>query len=246
MTVSEETATLARDFSRKLNERFNTKLIKGIRDAEPEVALEKGIGAASDTQRALNIQAMRRATESGEASEALAKTQKNFIQAGAARVIDPQTGQVNPRKLAELIKNNPQTLREVGLLNDITNMDQQVRLAEILQKTAKEGQGFATQRSIAGQILDKGKKGGLRNVVNNAFESKFQAEAFRDLTNMVKRAKSPEALEGLRHEVFDTLLSKATIKGGDLDGLRSATQIRNILCPTVGENTSRKNLLTSH
>jgi hypothetical protein len=245
MTVSDETASVARDFSRKLNERFNTKLIKGIRDAEPEVALEKGIGATSDTQRALNIQAMRRATESSEASEVLAKTQKNFIQAGATRVIDAQTGQVNPRKLAELIKNNPQTLREVGLLDDITNMDQQVRLAGILQKTAKEGQGFATQRSIAGQILDKGKKGGLRNVVNNAFESKFQVEAFRDLTNMIKRAKSPEALEGLRHEVFDTLLSKATIKGGDLDGLISGKQLEELLSSKVGEKTLRQNLLSS-
>ena len=245
MTVTDETATIARDFSRNLNERFNTDLIKGIRKVEPELALEKGIGAASDTQRALNIQAMRRATESSEASAVLAKTQKNFIQAGAARVIDPQTGQVNPRKLAELIKNNPQTLREVGLLDDITNMDQQVRLAGILQKTAKEGQGFATQRSIAGQILDKGKKGGLRNVVNNAFESKFQVEAFRDLTNMVKRAKSPEALEGLRHEVFDTLLSKATIKGGDLDGLISGKQLEELLSSKVGDKTLRQNLLNS-
>lgn len=245
MTVTDETATIARDFSRNLNERFNTDLIKGIRKVEPELALEKGIGAASDTQRALNIQAMRRATESSEASAVLAKTQKNFIQAGAARVIDPQTGQVNPRKLAELIKNNPQTLREVGLLDDITNMDQQVRLAGILQKTAKEGQGFATQRSIAGQILDKGKKGGLRNVVNNAFESKFQVEAFRDLTNMVKRAKSPEALEGLRHEVFDTLLSKATIKGGDLDGLISGKQLEELLSSKVGDKTLRQNLLSS-
>lgn len=245
MTVTDETATIARDFSRNLNERFNTDLIKGIRKVEPELALEKGIGAASDTQRALNIQAMRRATESSEASAVLAKTQKNFIQAGAARVIDPQTGQVNPRKLAELINNNPQTLREVGLLDDITNMDQQVRLAGILQKTAKEGQGFATQRSIAGQILDKGKKGGLRNVVNNAFESKFQVEAFRDLTNMVKRAKSPEALEGLRHEVFDTLLSKATIKGGDLDGLISGKQLEELLSSKVGDKTLRQNLLSS-
>lgn len=245
MTVTDEAATLARNFSRNLNERFNTDLIKGIRKVEPELALEKGIGAASDTQRALNIQAMRRATESSEASAVLAKTQKNFIQAGAARVIDPQTGQVDPRKLAELIKNNPQTLREVGLLNDITNMDQQVRLAGILQKTAKEGQGFATQRSIAGQILDKGKKGGLRNVVNNAFESKFQVEAFRDLTNMVKRAKSPEALEGLRHEVFDTLLSKATIKGGDLDGLISGKQLEELLSSKVGDKTLRQNLLSS-
>jgi hypothetical protein len=246
MTVTDETATVARDFSRNLNERFNTKLIKGIRDAEPEVALEKGIGAASDTQRALNIQAMRRATESSGAREQLAKTQKNFIQAGATRVIDSQTGQISPKKLADLIKDNPQTLREVGLLDDVTNMDQQVRLAKILQKTADDGKGFAQKQSIASQIIDKdGTRGGLKGVVNKAFESKFQGEAFRDLTNIVKRAKNPEALEGLRHEVFGTLLSKATIKGGDLDGLISGKQLEELLSSKVGDKTLRQNLLSS-
>lgn len=246
MTVSDESATVARDFSRKLNERFNTKLIQGIQKVEPEVALEKGIGATSDTQRALNMQAMRRATESSEASEQLARTQKDFIQAGAARVIDPVTGQIDPRKLADLIKNNPQTLREAGLLDDVTNMDQQVRLAKILQKTADDGKGFAQKQSIASQIIDKdGTRGGLKGVVNKAFESKFQGEAFRDLTNIVKRAKNPEALEGLRHEVFGTLLNKATIKGGDLDGLISGRQLEQLLGSKVGEKTLRQNLLSS-
>ena len=246
MTVSDESATVARDFSRKLNERFNTKLIQGIQKVEPEVALEKGIGDTSDTQRALNMQAMRRATESSEASEQLARTQKDFIQAGAARVIDPVTGQINPRKLADLIKDNPQTLREAGLLGDVTNIDQQVRLAKILQKTADKGKGFAQEQSIASQIIDKdGTKGGLKGVVNKAFESKFQGEAFRDLTNVVKRAKNPEALEGLRHEVFGTLLNKATIKGGDLDGLISGKQLEELLSSKVGEKTLRQNLLSS-
>ena len=111
--------------------------------------MEKGVGnlsQGSDTQRALNIQAMKRATESAEASEALARTQKSFIQNSAARIINAQTGQVDPSKLAELIKKNPQTLREVGLLNDVTNMDQQVRLAGLLQKTAKEGKAFASKK----------------------------------------------------------------------------------------------------
>ena len=248
MMVTDETAIVARDFSRKLNERFNTDLIRGIRKVEPEVALESGIGRlgqGSDTQRALNIQAMKRATESTEASEALARTQKSFIQSSAARIIDPQTGQVNPRKLANLIKENPQTLREVGLLDDVSNMNQQVRLADILRKTAKQGQAFAQQRSVAGQILDEGKKGGLRNVVENAFNSKYQAEAFRDLNNMVRRAKNPQAVEGLQHEIFDALLSKATIKGGDLDGLISGKQLEDLLNSKVGEKTLRQNLLSS-
>tara|TARA_Y100000114_G_C11758510_1_gene328222 strand:- start:4 stop:2643 length:2640 start_codon:yes stop_codon:yes gene_type:complete len=248
MMVTDETAIVARDFSRNLNQRFNTDLVRGIRKVEPEVALETGIGRlgqGSDTQRALNIQAMKRATESTEASEALARTQKSFIQNSAAKILDSQTGQVNPRKLADLIKQNPQTLREVGLLDDVSSISQQVRLANILQKTAKQGQAFAQQRSVAGQILNEGKKGGLRNVVDNAFNSKYQAEAFRDLNNVVKRAKNPQAVEGLQHEIFDVLLSKATIKGGDLDGLISGKQLEDLLNSKVGEKTLRQNLLSS-
>jgi hypothetical protein len=245
--VTDETTVVAREFSKDLNERFNTDFIQGIRKVKPDVALEKGVGnlsQGSDTQRALNIQAMKRATESAEASEALARTQKSFIQNSAARVINPQTGQVDPGKLARLIKDNPQTLREVGLLDDVTNMDQQVRLAGLLQKTAKEGKAFASKRSIAGQILDEtNKRGGLSNVVNNAFESKFQAAAFRDLSNVVKRAKNPEALEGLRHEVYDTLLNKATIKGGNLDGFISGKKLDELL--EANEGALRKNLLAS-
>ena len=245
--VTDETTVVAREFSKDLNERFNTDFIQGIRKVKPDVALEKGVGnlsQGSDTQRALNIQAMKRATESTEASEALARTQKSFIQNSAARVINPQTGQVDPGKLARLIKDNPQTLREVGLLDDVTNMNQQVRLAGLLQKTAKEGKAFASKRSIAGQILDEtNKRGGLSNVVNNAFESKFQAAAFRDLSNVVKRAKNPEALEGLRHEVYDTLLNKATIKGGNLDGFISGKKLDELL--EANEGALRKNLLAS-
>jgi len=248
MMVTDETAIVARDFSRELNQRFNTDLVRGIRKVEPEVALETGIGRlgqGSDTQRALNIQAMKRATESTEASEALARTQKSFIQSSAARIINAQTGQVNPRELADLIKQNPQTLREVGLLDDVSNMNQQVRLANVLQKTAKQGRAFAQQKSVAGQILNEGKKGGLRNVVDNAFNSKYQAEAFRDLNNVVKRAKNPQAIEGLQYEIFDALLSKATIKGGDLDGLISGKQLEDLLNSKVGEKTLRQNLLSS-
>lgn len=246
MTVSDETATLARNFSRNLNERFNTELIKGIREVEPELALEKGMGVRSDTQRALNMQAMKRATESSEAKDALAKLQKDFTQAGAARVIDPFTGKVKPGKLATFIKENPQTLREAGLLNDVNNMDEKVRLAGILQNTFQRGQAHIDKKSLVGKIIDKdGNKGGLNAVINRAFNSKFQGEAFRDLTNMVKRAKSPEAMEGLRHAVFESILEKSRITGGTLEGLISGKKLEQLLSSKVGDKTLRQNLLNS-
>jgi hypothetical protein len=246
MTVTDETTTLARKFSKNLNERFNTKLIKGIREVEPEVALEKGMGKVSDTQRALNMQAMKRATESSEAKDALAKLQKEFTQAGAARVINPLTGKVNPSELAKFIKNNPQTLREVGLLNDVNNMDEKVRLAGILRNTFEKGAAHIDKKSLVSKIIDKdGTKGGLNAVINRAFNSKFQGEAFRDLTNMVKRAKSPEAMEGLRHAVFESLLQKSQITGGTLEGLISGKKLEQLLSSKVGDKTLRQNLLNS-
>jgi hypothetical protein len=246
MTVTDETATLARKFSKNLNERFNTKLIKGIREVEPEVALEKGLSKVTDTQRALNMQAMKRATESSEAKDALAKLQKEFTQAGAARVINPLTGKVNPSELAKFIKNNPQTLREVGLLNDVNNMDEKVRLAGILRNTFEKGAAHIDKKSLVSKIIDKdGTKGGLNAVINRAFNSKFQGEAFRDLTNMVKRAKSPEAMEGLRHAVFESLLQKSQITGGTLEGLISGKKLEQLLSSKVGDKTLRQNLLNS-
>ena len=51
--------------------------------------------------------------------------------------------------------------------------------------------------------------------------------------------------KGLQHEIFDALLSKATIKGGDLDGLISGKQLEDLLNSKVGEKTLRQNLLSS-
>jgi len=62
---------------------------------------------------------------------------------------------------------------------------------------------------------------------------------------VVKRAKNPQAIEGLQYEIFDALLSKATIKGGDLDGLISGKQLEDLLNSKVGEKTLRQNLLSS-
>jgi hypothetical protein len=246
MTVSDETTTVARKFSRELHERFNTKLIQGMQKVEPELALATGMGMANDTQRALNMQAMKRATESSEAKDALARLQKEFSQAGAAKVINPLTGKVKPGELATFIKKNPQTLREAGLINDVNNMNEKVRLAGVLQNTFQRGQAHIDKKSLVSKIIDKdGTKGGLNAVIDRAFNSKFQGEAFRDLTNMVKRAKSPDAMEGLRHAVFESLIQKSKIKKGDLDGLISGKQLEQLLSSKVGDKTLRQNLLSS-
>jgi len=245
--VTDATANVARDFSRSLNEKFNTKLIRGLRDAEPGLFLEKA-GQASDAQRAFNFQALKRATErtidtmeTGRTTETLNKLQRDFMESAAAEVIDPFTNQIKPAALSRFIDNNQLTLREVGMLDDITDVDKKVKLATTLQDTAKKGRAFIEKKSLAAQIA-KGSDD-LSQVLTRAFDSNYQAEAFKDLVRTVKRSKNPDAIEGLRHGVFDELTKRATINKGELEGLISGNNLEQLLNNKVGNKTLRQNLL---
>jgi len=245
--VTDATANVAREFSRSLNEKFNTKLIRGLREAEPGVFLEKA-GQASDAQRAFNFQALKRATErtvdtmeTGRTTETLNKLQRDFMESAAAEVIDPFTNQIKPAALSRFVDNNQLTLREVGMLDDITDVDKKVKLATTLQDTAKKGRAFIEKKSLAAQIA-KGSDD-LSEVLTKAFDSNYQTEAFKDLVRTVKRSKNPDAIEGLRHGVFDELTKRATITKGELEGLISGNNLEQLLNNKVGNKTLRQNLL---
>jgi len=243
--VTDVTANVARNFSRSLNEKFNTKLIRGLREAEPGVFLEKA-GQASDAQRAFNFQALKRATENqlidtGRTTEVLNKLQRDFMESAAAEVIDPFTNQIKPAALSRFVDNNQLTLREVGMLDDITDVDKKVKLATTLQNTAKKGRAFIEKKSLAAQIA-KGSDD-LSEVLTKAFDSNYQAEAFKDLVRTVKRSNNPDAIEGLRHGVFDELTKRATITKGDLEGFISGNNLEQLLNNKVGNKTLRQNLL---
>jgi len=245
--VTDVTANVARQFSRDLNEKFNTKLIRGLREAEPGVLLEKA-GQATDAQRAFNFQALKKATErsvdtmeTARTTQTLSKLQRDFMESGAASVVDPFTNQVKPAALSRFIDSNRLTLKEVGMLDDITDVDKKVKLATMLQDTAQKGKAFVDKKSIAAQIA-RGKDD-LSEVIVKAFDSNYQADAFKDLVNTVKRSKNPDALEGLRHGVFDELTKRATINKGDLEGLISGNNLEQLLNNKVGNKTLRQNLL---
>lgn len=251
--VTDVAANVAREFSRSLNEKFNTKLIRNAREAEPGVFLEKagnttGRLQGSDAQRSFNFQALKKATErtvdtmeTARTTETLNKSLRDFVESAAAEVIDPFTNQVKPEALSKFINNNQLTLREVGMLDDITDVDKKVKLATKLQQTAIKGKAFVEKKSIAAQIA-RGKDD-LSEVIAKAFDSNYQADAFKDLAVTVKRSKNPDAIEGLRHGVFDELIKRATINKGDLGGLISGNNLDQLLNNKIGKKTLRQNLM---
>jgi hypothetical protein len=62
---------------------------------------------------------------------------------------------------------------------------------------------------------------------------------------MVQRSKNPDAIEGLRHAVFDKLLDDAKIKTGELQGFISGRALEDTLNTVFQGKTLRQNLLSS-
>ena len=249
--VTDVTATEARAFSRSLNEKFNTKLINKLQDLDPTLFLERAKGG-SDAARAVNFQALKKATqrtvdtmEAPQATETLNKLQKDFMESAAASVVNQSTNQANAQKLTKFIQANKLTLKEIGMLDDVTNVEQQVKLAETLKKTAFDGVSklIKERKSLAAQLA--GGSDDLSGIIKQKFDSNFQAQAFKDLARTVKRTKNPEALEGLRHAVFDELFDRAKVGKGDLQGLISGNKLDEILNAKAGRKTVRQNLLDS-
>jgi hypothetical protein len=254
--VTDVTTIEARSFSKSLNEKFNTKLINKLQSEDPRLFLQ-GASGNSDAARAINFEALKKATqrtidtkEAPPATETLNKMQKDFMESAAASIVDPSTGQVKAERLTNFIQKNQLTLKEVGMLDDIGNVEQQVKLAETLKNTASNGVSklIKKKKSLAAQLA--GGSDDLSGIIKQKFDSNFQAQAFKDLARTVKRTKNPEALEGLRHAVFDELFERAKVGKGDvgkgeLQGLISGNKLDEILNAKAGKKTVRQNLLDS-
>lgn len=66
----------------------------------------------------------------------------------ASSVVDPFTNKIKPKDLSRFINNNKLTLREVGMLDDINDVDKKVKLATKLQNTAKNGRAFIKKKTL--------------------------------------------------------------------------------------------------
>ena len=253
--VTDATTKVAREFSRDLNEKFNTKFVRGLRKEEPGVLFEKAT-QGSDAQTAFNMQALKRTTERlvdpmevAQTKRAMEKLQRDFMESAAARTVDPVTGQVKPAAFSKFIKSNQLTLKETGMLDDLTNIDKQVQLSKTLQDTAKRRRAFVEKKSLAAQI--RGGSDDLNEVVSKAFDSPYQVNAFRDLSRTVKRGKNADAMEGLRHAIFDELIRRSTTKmpfkqlSDEPIELISGTKLKEVLETVAQGKSVRQNLLDS-
>lgn len=257
LQVTGDTAIVAREFSKDLNEKFNNQTIRNILDKEMDVSLEAASRGVSDTQRALNFAAMKRATqrsietmENPRMTNTLDRMQKQFMQNAAAKTVNSQTGKIEPKALSNFIRENAQTIKEVGLVKDLADVEQKVKLAGILEKTHKRGKLLAKEGESVASRLAFGKgtpdnPNNLHDAILHAKTSLNQEGALRDLVIAGKRGANPKEFEALQHAVFDDLIGSAKktikVKEGEFE-LISGANLENILNKKTGKNSYLDNL----
>jgi len=257
LQVTGDTAIVAREFSKDLNEKFNNQTIRNILDKEMDVSLEAASRGVSDTQRALNFAAMKRATqrsietmENPRMTNTLDRMQKQFMQNSAAKTVNAATGKIEPNALSKFIRDNAQTIKEVGLVKDLSDVEQKVKLAGILEKTHKRGKLLAKEGESVASRLAFGKgtpdnPNNLHDAILHAKTSLNQEGALRDLVIAGKRGANPKEFEALQHAVFDDLINSAKktvkLKEGEIE-LISGANLESILNKETGKNSYLDNL----
>ena len=201
LEVTGDTAIVAREFSKDLNEKFNNQTIRNILDKETDVSLEAASRGVSDTQNA------------------------------AAKTVNAATGKIEPKALSKFIRENAQTIKEVGLVKDLADVEQKVKLAGILEKTYKRGKLLAKEGESVASRLAFGKgtpdnPNNLHNAILHAKTSLNQEGALRDLVIAGKRGANPKEFEALQHAVFDDLINSAKktvkLKEGEIELISGA------------------------
>ena len=261
LQVTDDTAIVAREFSKDLNEKFNNQTIRNILNKETDVSLEAASRGVSDTQRALNFAAMKRATqrsietmENPTMTNTLDRMQKQFMQNSAAKTVNAATGKIEPKALSNFIRDNAQTIKEVGLVKDLADVEQKVKLAGILEKTYKRGKLLAKEGESVASRLAFGKgtpdnPNNLHDAILHAKTSLNQEGALRDLVIAGKRGANPKEFEALQHAVFDDLINSAKktvkLKEGEIE-LISGANLENILNKETGKNSYLDNLVKTN
>ena len=238
--VAQDLAT-AREFSRKMNEKFRKgpvgKILgygrEGGAGIPPELALETQIGMGGQRGE-LGRRAISRATGDPDALDGIQQYLKNRFIADATQdgVVNPTRARTFMGKFDQMLSNFPDLRAQ---LSTAVNAD------DVARRVAKRGDGFrrALERpavSKTAQFLNSPVGKEVDRIFNSANPEKFMDEIIR----VLRKDKSGEAMDGLRAGVSDYLIRNIETTSPDIQG-------RNILnglkLERMLRNSETKNLL---
>lgn len=215
----------ARAFSRVLNDAFTRSFVgtaqatqrTGAARIPPELLMRKAFAAGKEAAD-VRMQDLENATRfldsvgvnspaAAENIELMYDVQKRTLRLAAAEAVDPNTGLVNPKRLANFIKGNERLLKRFPEVHD----DLQRAVDSELQRKNLEGlyrnqaPRAVEQRAAFAQAL---KVENPVDAVTNAIRGRRPISDLRQLITTARKS-GPDAVEGLKAAVIDHALRQA-------------------------------------
>ncbi len=222
----------ARTFSRNLNQRFTQGFAGDAlsRDAtggpriEPEAVLPRAFGSGGSLGE-VRMRQLSEAADFGGQGAPMLSQQDTFLRGAVQSVIDPQTGRVNPTKLAAWQRQN------ATLLQRFPQLRSDLGTAESAQRTFERVEAITDKATRNANKTLVARIAGVDNPVSEVGRilSPKNADRVSQYSSIARSAQNagPEAVAGLRSSTLESVFRNATDQAGNFNFEVLAQQLLN-------------------
>ena len=217
----------AREYSRVLNDVFSRSYAKdltgfktGMEERIPaEILVSKALGAGSDTN-SLRMEQIQNTAKflldkegySENARQRLASINdayKQVYKLGATKFRDPETGQINTKRLSRFVSDNKTALQKLNILEDFENIERTSNAFQAIQnKQSSINKRLLQQRDFA-KVLQYDSSVSPVSLINEVMTSSKPLQRLNDLYITAKRS-GPSSVNGLKSLVLDYSFKNAS------------------------------------
>ena len=207
--VQGDAVTVARDYSRNLNEKFNRGYVGKVlgRTGTGDDAASRGetLDQLSSSNPAKQAKAQEDLMAASEGNPQMMQAQKDFMNTFASAALNADNS-LNMTRFNSFSDRNKNVLRQLKLEKDLSTVQGKAKFAKALQDQRKQADSFINNKSIAARAVNTADLG--KTIKQVTAGTNHRNEGVAALVRTVKRTGSKEAMDGLRHSMFEHVLSQ--------------------------------------
>ena len=211
--VKGDAVTVARQYSKQLNDKFNKGYVGKVlgRTGKGDDAVSRGetLDQLSSSNPAKQAKAQEDLMAASEGNPQMMQAQKDFMNTFASAALNADNS-LNMTKFNSFLDRNKNVLRQLGLEKELGTVQGKAKFAKALQDQRKQADSFIQNKSIAARAVNTADLG---KTISQVTAGTNRNEGISALVRTVKRTGSKEAMDGLRHSMFEHVIKQSSTSG---------------------------------
>lgn len=211
--VTGDAVTTARQYSKDLNDKFNRgyvgKVLNRTGTGDDAVSRGETLDQLSSSNPAKQAKAQEDLMTASEGNPQMMQAQKDFMNTFAAAALNADNS-LNMTRFNSFLDRNKNVLRQLGLEKELGTVQGKAKFAKALQDQRKQADSFVQNKSIAARAVNTADLG---KTIAQVTAGTNRNEGISALVRTVKRTGSKEAMDGLRHSMFEHVLKQSSTLG---------------------------------